>query len=136
MATQIQRDVLPKTNMDDKKKLLVIRMFVVIIVALSCVFSVTTLGTYIQTFIFLSYGMRTTVFLIPMLAAFYFKGKLTRSAGIAAAVAGPVMDIIAYFVMGPAAPMYSGDWAHPSLYLSSSILWQRIGSKRSSCNYR
>lgn len=100
VATQIQRDVLPKTNMDDKKKLLVIRMFVVIILALSCVFSVTTLGTYIQTFIFLSYGMRTTVFLIPMLAAFYFKGKLTRSAGIAAAVAGPVMDIIAYFVMG------------------------------------
>ena len=101
VATQIQRDVLPKSkDMNDKTTLLVIRIFVVIIVALSCIFSVTTLGTYIQTFIFLSYGMRTTVFLVPMLAAFYFKGKLTKSAGIAAAIAGPVMDIIAYFFMG------------------------------------
>lgn len=102
VATMLQRDVicLNKKDMDQKKQLLILRTVLVIIVALSCVFSVTTIGTYIQTFIFLSYGMRTTVFLVPMFAAFYHKGKLTKSAGIAAALAGPVADIIAYFIMG------------------------------------
>ena len=102
VATMFQRDVIcrNKPDMDQKKQLLILRVILVIVVALSCVFSVTTLGTYIQTFIFLSYGMRTTVFLVPMLAAFFYKGKITKSAGFAAAVAGPVMDIIAYFIMG------------------------------------
>lgn len=102
VATMLQRDVVcrNKKDMEPKKQLLILRVIIVIIVALSCVFSVTTLGTYIQTFIFLSYGMRTTVFLIPMLAAFYWKGKLTMSSGIIAAVVGPVMDIIAYFILG------------------------------------
>lgn len=102
VATLLQRDVIcrNKPDMDQKKQLLILRILLVIIVALSCVFSVTTLGTYIQTFIFLSYGMRTTVFLVPMLAAFFYKGKLTKSAGITAAIAGPVVDIIAYFILG------------------------------------
>ena len=102
VATLLQRDVIcrNKPDMDQKKQLVILRVLIVVIVALSCVFSVTTLGTYIQTFIFLSYGMRTTVFLVPMLAAFFYKGRLTKSAGIAAAIAGPVMDIIAYFVLG------------------------------------
>ena len=102
VATLLQRDVIcrNKPDMDQKKQLVILRVLIVVIVALSCVFSVTTLGTYIQTFIFLSYGMRTTVFLVPMLAAFFYKGRLTKSAGSAAAIAGPVMDIIAYFVLG------------------------------------
>lgn len=102
VATLLQRDVICRNrpDMDQKKQMLILRVLIVIIVALSCVFSVSTVGTYIQTFIFLSYGMRTTVFLVPMLAAFFWRGKITRSAGMAAALAGPIMDIIAYFVMG------------------------------------
>lgn len=102
VATMLQRDVIcrNKLDMDSQKQVLLMRVIIVVVVALSCIFSVSTIGTYIQTFIFLSFGMRTTVFLIPMLAAFFWKGKLTRSSGIAAAIAGPVMDIIAYFLMG------------------------------------
>ena len=100
VATMLQRDVIHRNKtVDQKQQLLVLRILILCIIALSCVFSITTIGTYIQTLIFLSYGMRTTVFLIPMLAAFFWKGKITKSAGIAAAVAGPVSDIIFYFVL-------------------------------------
>lgn len=102
VATLLQRDLIcrNKPDMDQKKQILILRILIIVIVALSCIFSVTTIGTYIQTFIFLSYGMRTTVFLVPMLIAFFFKGKITKSAGIASVIAGPVVDIIAYFLLG------------------------------------
>lgn len=102
VATLLERDVISrnKEKTDEKKSLWTIRVLILVIVALSCVFSITTIGSYIQTFIFLSYGMRTTVYLIPMLAAFFWKGKLTKSAGIVSAIAGPVSDLIFYFVMG------------------------------------
>ena len=105
VATLIQRDLILKKHpgMEQKKQVLVLRILIVVIVAASCVFAITSIGELIQTFIFLSYGMRTTVFLVPMLFAFFWKGKLTKSAGIASALAGPVVDIIFYFVLGQTA---------------------------------
>ena len=95
ISTMLGRDLYKRfrKNADDKEMLIVLRVMLIIIVALGGVFAVSKAGELIQTFIFLSYGMRTTVFLIPMLFAFYYKGRLTPAAGMAAVLAGPLVNI-------------------------------------------
>lgn len=96
VSTVLTRDIYQrfKPNSSDKQRLLVLRIIMIAIVTLSCVLAVTRAGDLIQTFIFLSFGMRTCVFLVPMLFAFYYKGKMSEQAGMASAIAGPVINIV------------------------------------------
>ena len=95
IATMLSRDVfqriIPRTT--EKQKIFFLRTSLIIVVVLSGFFAVSKAGELIQTFIFLSFGMRTTVFLIPMTYALFYKGKLTKAAGMASVIAGPVANI-------------------------------------------
>jgi len=96
VSTMLTRDVYKRfrKSAGEKEMLLVLRAFIIAIAMLAGIFAVTRAGDLIQTFVFLSFGMRTTVFLIPMLFALYYKGKLTHAAGLAAVLAGPLVNIL------------------------------------------
>ena len=96
VSTMLSRDVYKRvrSKASDKEMIMVLRLLIIAIAILAGTFAVTRAGELIQTFIFLSFGMRTTVFLVPMLFTFYYKGRLTKAAGIAAVLAGPLVNII------------------------------------------
>lgn len=95
VSTMLSRDLYKRVRnqASDKEMLAVLRILIIIVAALSGVFAVTKAGELIQTFIFLSYGMRTCVFLVPMLFAMFYKGRLTKAAGMASVLAGPLVNI-------------------------------------------
>jgi len=94
-ATMLSRDVYKKIRekAGDKEMLVILRTFIVIIAVLAGIFAVTRAGTMIQQFVFLSFGLRTTVVLVPMLFALYYRGRLSKAAGMAAILAGPIANI-------------------------------------------
>lgn len=96
ISTMLSRDVYKmfRKKTSDKENLIVLRTLIVIVAALSGVFAVTSLGEMIQTFVFLSFGLRTCVFFIPMMFALFYKGKMTAAAGMASVLAGPLVNII------------------------------------------
>ena len=95
VATMLSRDVYKKARKaaKDKEMLVVMRALIVVITVASGVFAVTRAGVLIQTFIFLSFGLRTCVFLVPMMFAFFYKGRMTKAAGLASVLAGPITNI-------------------------------------------
>jgi len=111
VATMLSRDIYKKVRpkASDKEMLFVLRALLAIVAGLAGVFAVTKAGELIQTFIFLSFGMRTCVFLVPMLFAFLYKGRLTNAAGMAAVIAGPVVNIYCnLFTDKSIDPIYTG----------------------------
>lgn len=96
VSTMLSRDVYKKFRKDttDKEMLRVLRILIVVVAALSGVFAITSLGEMIQTFVFLSFGLRTCVFLVPMLFALFYKGKVTHAAGMASVLVGPLVNIV------------------------------------------
>jgi SSS family solute:Na+ symporter len=95
VSTMLSRDLYKRIRKgaDDREMLYILRILIIIVASLSGIFAVTKAGELIQTFIFLSYGMRTCVFLVPMLFALFYKGRLTKAAGVASVLAGPLVNI-------------------------------------------
>lgn len=102
ISTLISRDVINNVRKpkSDREELFTVRLIMIIVVCLSAVFAVTKAGELIQTFIFLSFGMRTTVFLVPLLYTLFYKGQVTQQAGMASVICGPVVNIIFNLVPG------------------------------------
>lgn len=96
VSTMLTRDIYKtiRTKATDKENLLVLRGLIIIICLLAAYFSVSKAAVFIQTFVFLSFALRTCVFLIPMCFAFFYKGKLTPAAGLASVIAGPLANIL------------------------------------------
>lgn len=113
VSTMLSRDVYKKFKKDttDKEMLTVLRILIVIVASLSGVFAITSLGEMIQTFVFLSFGLRTCVFLVPMMFALFYKGRITPAAGMASVLAGPFVNIVWNLVPSLKAafdPIYAG----------------------------
>jgi SSS family solute:Na+ symporter len=112
VSTLLSRDLYKaviRKEASDKEMLLVVRIMMVSVAILAGIFAVTKAGELIQSFIFLSFGMRTCVFLVPMLFAFYYKGRITNAAGIAAVIVGPVINIFWNLAKPtPTDPIYVG----------------------------
>lgn len=112
VSTMMTRDIYKtiRKQASDKECLLVLRVFIVAICLLAAYFSVSNAGVFIQTFVFLSFGLRTCVFLIPMAFAFFYKGKLTPAAGLASVLAGPGVNIAWNLLNKPFGidPIYAG----------------------------
>ena len=100
VSTMLSRDVYKKIRSaaSDKEMLGVLRVLIIIVAILSGVFAVTRAGDLIQTFIFLSFSLRTCVFLVPMMFAFFYKGHITKAAGLASVLTGPIINIFWTFV--------------------------------------
>ncbi|WP_392561099.1 sodium:solute symporter family protein [Orbus sturtevantii] len=96
VATMMTRDLYKRlrATASDKENLYVLRGVIVVICLLAGYFTVSKAAVYIQEFVFLSFALRTCVFLIPMAFAFFYKGRLTAAAGLASVLAGPIVNII------------------------------------------
>lgn len=96
ISTMLSRDVYKKVKKgaSDKEMLYVLRCLIVVVACLAGVFAITSLGEMIQTFVFLSFGLRTCVFLVPMMFALFYKGRMTPAAGMASVLLGPAVNII------------------------------------------
>lgn len=144
-ATQLSRDVYKRIRKeaDDKEMMLVLRVFIICLACLAGSFAVTQAGVMIQHFIFLSFGLRTTVVLVPMLFALYYKGKITKSAGMAAIMIGPLTNIIWNLVLRPMEtdnaflsmlgswdPIYSGLLAAFVAFVVANALTSDISEER------
>ena len=96
ISTSLSRDIYKKVirqNASDSEMMIVLRTLMIVTCILASVVAVSQAGVLIQHFIFLSFGMRTCVFLVPMMFAFYYKGRLTKEAGMAAVLTGPLVNI-------------------------------------------
>ena len=96
VSTMLSRDVYKmfRKGTSDKEMLAVLRTLIIIVASLSGIFAISSLGEMIQTFVFLSFGLLTCVFLVPMMFALFYKGKVTPAAGMASVLAGPLVNII------------------------------------------
>ncbi|MGL6202137.1 MAG: sodium:solute symporter family protein [Lachnospiraceae bacterium] len=97
ISTMLSRDVYKtkiRKSATDKEMLIVLRILIIIVATLSGIFAITSIGEMIQTFVFLSFGLRTCVFLVPMMFALFYKGRMSRQAGMAAVLIGPLVNII------------------------------------------
>ena len=131
VSTMLSRDVYKKirAKASDKEMLVVLRGLIIVATILSGIFAVTRAGDLIQTFVFLSFGMRTCVFLVPMLFAFFYKGRMTKAAGMASVLAGPIANIIWNFTK----PIPSVDAIYVGLVaaLVAFIVTNEITKRRS-----
>lgn len=96
VATMMTRDLYKRIRKEvsDKEALYVLRGFIIIICVVAAYFTVSKAAVYIQEFVFLSFALRTCVFLIPMGFAFFYKGRITPAAGLASVLVGPSVNII------------------------------------------
>lgn len=130
ISTTLSRDIYKKVfrkNAGDKEMLLVLRLIMVAVAVLAGIFAITKAGELIQTFIFLSFGLRTCVFLVPMLFAFYYKGRLTNEAGIAAVLAGPLVNLLwNLFKPTELDPIYAGLIAATVAFVVTNEIAKRV----------
>jgi SSS family solute:Na+ symporter len=120
ISTMLTRDIYRQyinKNADGKKALLVQRVIIVCLCALAIVMVSSNIGGLILGFSFLSMGLRGCTALFPLLGAMFFKRFITPSAGIAAAVLGPLTDFIwkIFFPKGM-------DPLYPGLIVSGLVL--------------
>jgi SSS family solute:Na+ symporter len=129
VSTMLSRDLYKKIRKDagDREMLYVLRGLIVVVAALSGIFAVTKAGELIQTFIFLSYGMRTCVFLVPMMFALFYKGHLTKAAGVASVLAGPLVNIY-WNLLKPTKldPIYAGLIASFAAFIIANEIAKRM----------
>ena len=112
ISTMLTRDIYKRyvdKKADDKRTLLVQRVLILCICAITIVAVSSSLGGLILGFSFLSMGLRGCSALFPLLGAMFFKRFVTPAAGITAAIMGPLTDLI-WHLMYPKGldPLYPG----------------------------
>ena len=121
ISTMLTRDIYKRyidKKADDKKALLVQRVLILCICALTIVAVSSNLGGLILGFSFLSMGLRGCSALFPLLGAMFFKRFVTPVAGISAAVLGPLTDLIWHLVYPKGL-----DPLYPGLVVSAGVLF-------------
>jgi SSS family solute:Na+ symporter len=97
VSTMLTRDIYKKfirPASTDRETLLVLRLVIFVLCAIVCLTTYGNTGSLIMAWGFLSFGLRTCVVLIPMLAAMYCKRWITPAAGVAAVLCGPLLNIV------------------------------------------
>src|SRR5208337_5562119 len=121
ISTMLTRDIYKRyidKKADDKKALLVQRVLILCLCAITIVAVSSSLGGLILGFSFLSMGLRGCSALFPLLGAMFFKRFVTPVAGISAAVLGPLTDLIWHLVYPKVL-----DPLYPGLLVSGGVLF-------------
>ena len=121
ISTMLTRDIYKRyidKKADDKKALLVQRVLILCLCALTIVAVSSNLGGLILGFSFLSMGLRGCSALFPLLGAMFFKRFVSPVAGISAAVLGPLTDLIWHLVYPKGL-----DPLYPGLLVSAGVLF-------------
>ena len=116
----LTRDIYKKyidKKADDKKALLVQRILILALCAITIVCVSSSMGGLILGFSFLSMGLRGCTCLFPLLGAMFFKRFVTPAAGVAAALLGPLTDVL-WQVLYPKVM----DPLYPGLIVSAGVL--------------
>jgi SSS family solute:Na+ symporter len=112
VSTMLTRDIFKRfirTRADDRDILLMQRVFILLVSILVVMFLAGNLGSMILSWSFLSMGLRGCTILFPFLGAAFFPRFVKPLAGIAAAMAGPLADLI-WHILYPRGldPLYPG----------------------------
>ena len=115
----------------DGELLVVSRLITVAVAAASLLFAAGNLKSFILNWSFLSMGLRGCVVLAPLLGAVFFRKAVTPHAGMAATVAGPVVNLL-WGAFGPKTvdPLYPGLLASAVALVGLSALEHGIGRAR------
>ena len=129
VSTMLTRDIYVRfinPGANDKKALAVQRIFIVCLCVLACIFVSSNIGGLILGFSFLSMGLRGCTVLFPLLGAVFFKGFVTPTAGVFAAVLGPTTDFLwhCWYPKGPD-PLYPGLIASAGAMILISLAARR-----------
>ena len=92
LTNDIYRNYIDK-EADNKKLLLVSRIIIVATLCLSLVFVSGSLKSLILEWSFLSMGLRGTAAFVPMIAALFFKGRVSPKAATLSVIIGPIASI-------------------------------------------
>jgi solute:Na+ symporter, SSS family len=121
ISTMLTRDIYKRyidKKADDTKALLVQRVLILCLCAITIVAVSSNLGGLILGFSFLSMGLRGCSALFPLLGAMFFKRFVTPVAGISAAVLGPLTDVVWHLVYPKGL-----DPLYPGLVVSGCVLF-------------
>jgi SSS family solute:Na+ symporter len=116
LTNDIYKRFINKTA-DSKQTLLVQRGLILVLCILAAYFVSSSAGALILGFSFLSMGLRGCTILFPLIGAMFFKKLVTPSAGIAAAICGPLVDV--YWAMAYPKGM---DPLYPGLMAGFAVL--------------
>lgn len=132
VSTMITNDLYARIRKNSKNNKTIMQIVIVVIALLAGFFVVSDAGALIQKFVFLSFGMRTCVFLVPMMFAFFYKGKLAHQAGMAAAIAGPIVNIIWNLADKPFGfdPVFAGLIAALAAFLVCNAMFKASAPER------
>jgi solute:Na+ symporter, SSS family len=120
ISTMLTRDIYKRyidKKADDKKALIVQRVLILALCAITVVAVSSNMGGLILGFSFLSMGLRGCTAMFPLLGAMFFKRFVTPTAGVAAALLGPLTDVIWHAVYPKGL-----DPLYPGLLVSAGVL--------------
>jgi len=120
ISTMLTRDIYKRyidRQADDKKALLVQRVLILCLCAITIVAVTSNIGGLILGFSFLSMGLRGCSALFPLLGAMFFRRFVTPIAGLSAAILGPLTNLVWHLVDPKGL-----DPLYPGLVVSAGVL--------------
>jgi SSS family solute:Na+ symporter len=93
----INNDILKKLSKnapDSKRELAVSRLIIVIVMAVGVVLAAVLGNTAIQSFAYMSMGLRGAVMFIPLMLALFARGRVDRRYIMACIIGGPLMVLV------------------------------------------
>ena len=97
IGTMFNRDIyvrMIRPRADNKEQLFVLRLSVLIVSLMAFFIVLVNADSLILQWGFLSMALRGTTIFIPLLAAIYFKEKVTATAGLTAIIVSPIISMI------------------------------------------
>lgn len=102
MSSMFSRDIYKvyvNKNASPEKTLKITRIIIVVILAVSAIFSMGNLGDLILGWSFMSMGLRGSVAFIPLCTALFMPGKIPPKYAMASMIAGPVFTLLGKFIL-------------------------------------
>ena len=94
------KPILPKEQ-NEQASLRWVRCIIAVLLVLAALMSLGNMGSLIQSWSFLSMGLRGAAGFIPTCAALFFPEKVTRKGVLVSIIAGPVFMFAGKFILPP-----------------------------------
>jgi len=111
VSTMLNRDIYKRLDpgADDRRVLLVFRLLIIVIMLLALAVVVLS-GEHvlIQSWSYLSFGLRGATVCFPLFAVIFLKGKISPRGGTLAVITAPSIVIIGTLLQSPVNPLYFG----------------------------
>lgn len=126
ISTIINNDIVKKVTRkfdEPKKAAWLSKLWIVIVLAVACLFSTGKLGDTILQFAFMSMGLRGSVVFVPLICALWFPGRVDKKYAIASIVISPILVLIFGLVdILPFDSLFIGILASLAIMITGGIL--------------